>query len=377
MATIDAGPGAINRAAHYPNDYTLISNTNPIAASGTITSVELWFSSYGTNATGVKVAIFSKSGSVFTPRSVANIGNVTKGAKQTFSVSLDAEAGDYIGLYWAAYAAYLENDWSGGGWWNSPPGDYTGGAATYNFMAGAEISIYGTGLAYEFGVVAVTASANVIPQATLRKSGNAPVTVSASLAVIGKVVAWKRATIIVTGNVTPDWSSQWGSTEIVVAGSIAPMSGKVTFGMVVSTAAISLTAVGSGVASALADIIAAFAIALNRYTGDAALAVAVSVTVAPCRMRYAATSITIFAPVTAVATTYLAQLFGYTGTISPGDTLVIDCDAKTIELNGVNVVRYMTGKFPQLYAGTNELRWHDDGVTRTIAVDEDHDPRFL
>jgi hypothetical protein len=171
------------------------------------------------------------------------------------------------------------------------------------------------------GEAAVSAGTSVVPNADLYLGGIVPITAAASVVPSGGGIFSEAAALVAALVVVADWRTpEWGTANLAVAASLAAQSLKITKGQMTTT---------------------------------------VSASLAP------------------LATAYLSQLFGYTGTISPGDVLVIDCDAKTIELNGVNVVRYMTGKFPQLYAGTNELRWHDDGVTRTITLDEDHDPRFL
>jgi phage-related protein len=77
------------------------------------------------------------------------------------------------------------------------------------------------------------------------------------------------------------------------------------------------------------------------------------------------------------ATAYIAQVCGYTGTLLPGDVLEIDCDKMTVKLNGADSRRYWTGRFPKLYVGTNEVRYADDEAARTVALDEEHDPRWL
>jgi hypothetical protein len=114
---------------------------NPCNGTGTITSVDLWFYA---SATGVKVATFSKAGSIFTPRAVATIGNVTSGSVQTFPVTLAVNAGDYIGVYFAT--GQLEIDGSGGvAYWGSGGPDYTDGPHTYVENVGYALSVYGTG----------------------------------------------------------------------------------------------------------------------------------------------------------------------------------------------------------------------------------------
>jgi hypothetical protein len=318
---LDVGPGAIDRTNSLLTGRTRIAAANPVNATGRVTSIELWFSNYDVNGAGVKVATFSKSGSIFTPRAVATIGVVTKGSKQTFAVSLAAETGDYIGMY--SSGGELEADIAGGSGLWSAVGDYTGSATTYTEAAGYEPSIYGSGISFiiEQGEAAISAGASVTSNGDLYLGGIVPIVAAASVFAIGKGVYSGVAAFVAALGAVFDWRiPEWGTADIAVAASLAAQSLKITKGQMTTT---------------------------------------VSASLAP------------------LATAYLSQLFGYTGTISPGDVLVIDCDAKTIELNGTNVVRYMTGKFPQLYAGTNELRWHDDGITRTIALDEDHDPRFL
>ena len=91
----------------------------------------------------MKVGTFSKSGTTFTPRSVETIGNVTGGSKQTFDVSLDVKAGDYLGFYSATGA--IELDIAGGVAVWSVAGDQTGAATTYSESVSGAISIHGTG----------------------------------------------------------------------------------------------------------------------------------------------------------------------------------------------------------------------------------------
>jgi phage-related protein len=78
-----------------------------------------------------------------------------------------------------------------------------------------------------------------------------------------------------------------------------------------------------------------------------------------------------------VALAYVAQSLGYTGTLSSGDVLEIDCDKMTVKLNGVNVRANLTGVFPLLYAGANVLRWSDDDEDRDVDLEVKHRPRYL
>lgn len=145
MTAIDIGSAATDRNSAAGATYTYIPLANTANASGKITSVELWFN---TNATGVKVGTFSRSGAVFTPRSSASIGSVTAGSKQTFTgLNIDVVTGDYIGYYAASGGMDYSN--SGGSGYYYKAGDQFGaGAQTYS-TNGAELfdfSLYGTGL---------------------------------------------------------------------------------------------------------------------------------------------------------------------------------------------------------------------------------------
>jgi hypothetical protein len=140
---IDMGSAAINRGENATSGHTFVDSANPANETGTITSVQLWFID---NATGVKVATFSKSGSVITPRSVATIGNVTGGSVQTFVVSLAVESGDYIGAHWDT--GWLERDTSGGAgilYFLSNTDGTTAPWTPDSFFSGHAISIYATG----------------------------------------------------------------------------------------------------------------------------------------------------------------------------------------------------------------------------------------
>jgi len=95
------------------------------------------------------------------------------------------------------------------------------------------------------------------------------------------------------------------------------------------------------------------------------------------RAKYGAVTITAVSSAEIAALAYVTQSMGYTGTLIAGDVLVIDVDEQTVKLNGVNATRYFTGKFPQLYAGTNELQWKDDDGTRDADFETSHKPRYL
>jgi len=399
MAAIDVGSGAINRSAYRGDSYTRIGLFNPANATGRLQYVELWFE---TNATGVKVATFSKSGSVFTARDVVTIGNVTAGSKQTFSVDLAVSVGDYIGVYYQT--GTISADTSGGTGIYNLYGDHTDDAETYALGAGDAISLYATGSSgdIEDGIASIAVGASVAPSGAALMRGVSALTAAASLALVGGTTANGAAAISSSTAITAqDVRMRYGAlvaeiaaalalvgeknliealAAIGIAASIAPngnmvLKGEASLGILASlallgtdidmgfltiTAAASATALSTRLRSALAPISASASIAGITWN---VVGGAVVVTVRPT--------------IVTAGTGYLAQIFGYTGTLSPGDVLVIDCDQKIVELNGVNAVRYMTGAFPLLFSGTNEIRWEDDDAARTVAVAERHEPRWL
>jgi hypothetical protein len=142
ITVIDVGSGAADLETNANNaDFTTVDMNNPANASGTLNSVEIWAN---VDMTGVKVVAFNNtSGNVLSPRSApALIGNVTAGSKQTFTVSLPIQAGDYIGIY-AATGNIDGSLLSGAGWWYKA-GDYTETAdATFTAVGSRLLGIAG------------------------------------------------------------------------------------------------------------------------------------------------------------------------------------------------------------------------------------------
>ena len=149
MALIDIGSPAINRAAALQPIYTYVAKANSANASGKITSIEIWCV---TNMTGVEIAVFSMSGDVATTRDYQAIsGTVVAGAKRTYSVDLDVEVGDYIGL--TCDSGSGEKDNSGDGYWYISSDQIPCSGVTFIWSADRTISLYGTGVTVEEGNV--------------------------------------------------------------------------------------------------------------------------------------------------------------------------------------------------------------------------------
>ncbi|GAJ07462.1 unnamed protein product, partial [marine sediment metagenome] len=99
------------------------------------------------NITGLRVGTFyTTNGNTLKCRDSELIGDVEAGAERTFTgLSIAVVEGDYIGCYFTG--GYIETDTSGfGGVWyitseQIDPGD----EATYSFLAGDAISLYGYG----------------------------------------------------------------------------------------------------------------------------------------------------------------------------------------------------------------------------------------
>ena len=141
MAAITVGNDAIDRAT-YSNieTSTYIDVNNAADGNGKITTIEIW--AYY-DMTGVKVGLFSGSGTSYTNRNVASLGSITKGAKRTFSVDLDVVAGDFLGIY--VTEGYIERTSSGEGYYVKSGDQFGTGSQTYALFSDRTISLGGSG----------------------------------------------------------------------------------------------------------------------------------------------------------------------------------------------------------------------------------------
>jgi len=129
---IDIGMPAINRGTT-ASTYTWVNIGNPANESGTITSIEIW--AMDTLENCEVATFFVVSGNNLSTRDHELIGNVTKGSKQTFSVDLDVQAGDYIGAYYTC--------------WMKTGDNIPCTNLTFSNRSGEAISLYGTGATLE------------------------------------------------------------------------------------------------------------------------------------------------------------------------------------------------------------------------------------
>jgi len=165
------------------SSYTAFNADNPANDTGALDTIKIWAN---TNITACRVGTFYLvSGTTYKCRDSATIGNVTAGSEQTFTedsesnpLAIEVEAGDFIGCFASGGAIERETSGYTGVYVNFSgesidPGD----EATYTFLSGSCISLWGEGTlaGVDVTVEAVTATAN----------GSAPIpTLSIGLALL-------------------------------------------------------------------------------------------------------------------------------------------------------------------------------------------------
>ncbi len=149
-SALDVGAEAVTGSASATAGYTDISLTNPLNASGQLSSIEVWAM---TDCTGLKVGTFYNSGTgQYTCRSVVELGNVTSGSKQTYTtdassnpISLTGVAGDYIG-YHIDTGTWAYNTGGTGLYYKSGDQCVAGQSSTgWTLLADRDYSIYASG----------------------------------------------------------------------------------------------------------------------------------------------------------------------------------------------------------------------------------------
>ncbi len=141
--SIDVGTPAIVRPyIAGGGSVTYIVKENPANDGGTITSVEIYVA---VDTLDVVAATFEKVGTnSFTARDSYPIGTVLAGAKRTFPVSLNVQAGDYLGIYASYHNIYVTP--SGEGFWIKGGDQTTCVDKGFNpITPGWTLSIYGSG----------------------------------------------------------------------------------------------------------------------------------------------------------------------------------------------------------------------------------------
>jgi len=155
---IDIGSLAIDRDLNWASGNTnRIVKGNPANASGKITLVKIYAHSA---MTGVEVATFHQvSTNVFTTRDNATIGNISAGYSQHV-VSLNVEAGDYLGIHYTSGEMELTGTGQGevGIWKLNDVDAIPCTSTTFVFSADCTFSLYGTGVTIPPQVTGVSAT---------------------------------------------------------------------------------------------------------------------------------------------------------------------------------------------------------------------------
>lgn len=191
--TIDIGAPAINREAGWQGQKTMLSIENPANASGTIDTAEIWVNSVMWNF--VVGTFYFVTGTDYKCRGSEAIGDVSAGSKQTFSgLSFSVETADYVGEFGNSGTSPnngIERTYSGfaGLWRHNADVTNPGDQATYTFIDGDAISLFGTGTeaggptlqAVGGGSIAIASTLNL---KTMISVGAGAISISGSLGTI-------------------------------------------------------------------------------------------------------------------------------------------------------------------------------------------------
>jgi len=210
-----------------------------------------------------------------------------------------------------------------------------------------------------YGIVAISAVPSLTLNGNFYTHGAVVINVAPSMTALGGIIEQGAVSIAVISSMIVEWR-MIGRCSIQVVSSLAMTGNKTASGVVPISVIASLVANGLATFSAAVDIDVVSSLVANDV-----------------RLRPGTVTITAVSSAEIDALAYVLQVMGYTGTLTAGDVLVIDCDEQTVELNGANAVRYFTGTFPQLYAGTNELIWEDGGEVPDLDFETKHEPRYL
>jgi len=168
-SAIDVGAGAADYT-YGTRTSTILDLTNPVNATGVLTSFELWFTDWDTggNGTDVVVGTFYGTSPSWTSRDSEALGTVTCYSKQTFTgKNCDATIGDIIG----EYNSGGNIGWEASGGSGTPyiSGNQFGtGAKTYDVsLTTRRIALYATGVTVPDAPTSVSATDNLTDKVTI------------------------------------------------------------------------------------------------------------------------------------------------------------------------------------------------------------------
>jgi len=334
--SIDIGMAATDRPNYLAPARTAVNVGNPANASGSVTSVQVFFEI--SNESACEFATFEHVGSNnLTTRDSETIGEVVYGSTQTFSgLDMTCVAGDYIGVKWAGTGELSATNGAGlGGMWYAT-GDYipcTSQAFTL-FDGTWELSVYGTG--DEAGgeqelAAAAVAVASSVQAAAVAGSGTAPLAASpvavvtsvqmASIANVGGVQTLTAASVAITASVIASAIAGSGivvltAAFIAVASSVknSSINGSGTAALVSSPLAVITSVVGASLAGSGVVTLSASPVAMASSVQNAVVAIIgiLNLTAAPVSVTtsvMAAILFNILRPSIAVEITMLARDF--------------------------------------------------------------------
>lgn len=141
MADISIGSAAVNLDDSLTT-ITLINENGAADGDGTIDTVEVWGSA---DMADTEIGIFYSTGEdQFSTRDNETIGTVVHGSAQQFSVDLDVQTGDYIGIYWSS--GNIERTASSGtGYWYKTGDNIPCTTTDFSHVSPRDISVGGSG----------------------------------------------------------------------------------------------------------------------------------------------------------------------------------------------------------------------------------------
>lgn len=131
-----------NRPAIISGDRTIVNKGNPALYSGTLEQVGIY--SYNT-LYNVEIATFYSTGTnKLSTRDYQRIGTVYGGSLREYTVNIDVQEGDYIGIYFTDQMRSIERDLSGyAGIWHQNLDRIPCTNLLFNFVSGDAISLGG------------------------------------------------------------------------------------------------------------------------------------------------------------------------------------------------------------------------------------------
>ena len=150
------------------------------------------------------------------------------------------------------------------------------------------------------------------------------------------------------------------------------------------TATASVEAVAAAIRAAIADIQAIVTLSADGTVSvgeilfaEVAILVAASIVGAAVCVRSGAVEITIAGALAAAAWRCgLGDIFQFTGDFANGKEIVIDLDAKTITVDGVNALHQVSGGFFKFSPGANAIVYEDDESARSVGAEVEHRDRW-